>query len=83
MASLQFDWEDVWNFHDALESPDLKAHIEEEVIANGWLYRQTAREQQNVLKHAPESFVKRIASGLKPEVQIAMGINPYASQWKR
>ena len=83
MASIQFDWESLWSFYENLESQENKTHIEKEVMADGWLYRQTAREQQNVLKHAPESFIKRIASGLKPEVQIAMGINPYSSQWKR
>lgn len=74
---LQFSWTDLWAYYEAIEDPKLKDHLEEEVIGQGWLYRQSAKEQKKVLTGAPESFVKRVAKNLRPEVQIDLGFNPY------
>lgn len=75
--ALQFTWEALWSFHDALEDQELKDFLQEEVVGHGWLYRQSAKEQKKVLTGAPQEFLKRIAKNLKPELQIEMGINPY------
>lgn len=75
--SLQFSWSELWEYHDALEDPALKAHLEDEVVGNGWLYRQSSKAQERVLEHAPKDFIERIASALKPEVAIKLGFNPF------
>lgn len=76
--ALQFSWEALWSYYQSIEDPEIKAFLEGQVVGEGWLSRQSAKEQSNVLKHAPEHFVKRIAKTLKPEVQIDLGLNPYA-----
>ena len=76
--ALQFNWEEVWAYHEAIEDEVIKAALEEEVVGSGWLYRQTLKVQRSVLTHAPIEFVKKIASNLKPEIQIEMGLNPFS-----
>lgn len=75
---LQFDWENLWAFHEGA-MPDIQEHIENEVIGGGWLFRQSAKDQKRILAHAPETFVKQVASRLKPELATELGHNPYAS----
>ena len=76
--ALRFDWPDLWDYHHSIEDPEIKAHLEDEVVGDGWLFHRSAKEQARVLSGAPEEFVKRIAKKLKPEVQINLGFNPYA-----
>lgn len=75
--SLQFSWSELWSYHDALLDAALKAHLQEEIIGDGWLYRQSAKAQEQILKDAPRDFVERIMGKLKPETMIKMGFNPY------
>lgn len=75
--SLQFTWEDLWAYHATIVESEIKAHLEEEVVGQDWLYRQSAKEQKKILQAAPREFVDRIASSLRPEVQIELGMNPY------
>lgn len=74
---LQFTWLDYWNYYEALEDKDLREHLEQEAIGQGWLYRQPVNGQVEVLSHAPKSFVSRISMELKPEAAIKLGFNPF------
>ena len=75
--SLQFSWDELWSYHDALADAALKTHLQEEIIGEGWLYRQPAKTQKLILAQAPPEFIQSIVSELKPEVAIELGFNPY------
>lgn len=79
---LQFTWEALWSFHESLESQELKDFLQDEVVGQGWLYRQPARTQTLVLEHAPDEFVDRIVCNIKPEVAIKLGQNPFLKKNK-
>jgi hypothetical protein len=74
--SLQFSWPELWSYHDALD-PILKAHLQKEVVGDGWLQRQSAKSQEQILAAAPKEFVEKIVKELRPEVAIKLGLNPY------
>ena len=75
---LTFEWEDLWTYHECIEDDEIKRALEVEVIGEGWLFRQSEKQQTHILEHAPESFIKPIASQLKPRVAIRYGHNPFA-----
>lgn len=81
MASLVFTWEHLWEFHKSSDA-EIKARLENEVIGDGWLYRQTSKDQIEILKSAPIEFIQTIAKELKPDTQIRFGINPYRERCK-
>jgi hypothetical protein len=76
-VTLQFSWDEIWSYHDALADPQLKAHLQQEVLGDGWLQRQSAKSQEQILAAAPQEFVESIVKELRPEVAIKLGLNPY------
>lgn len=80
--SLTFDYPDFWAFHARMPQ-SIKAQLEVELIGDGWLFGQSAKEQTKILKDAPQEFVQKIAGQLKPEVQIQYGRNPFLEQWRK
>jgi hypothetical protein len=75
--TLVFGWDELWSYHDALADPILKAHLQQEVVGDGWLQRQSAKSQEQILAAAPKEFVEKIVKELRPEVAIKLGLNPY------
>jgi hypothetical protein len=75
--TVRFTWSHLWAFYHDIESDEIKASIEEEVIGRDWLYRQPAKEQFDVLADAPQHFIKRVVAGLRPDVQMRLGYDPY------
>lgn len=76
-GNLQFG---EWAWQYASQSPEIQAHLEKEIIGEGWLFRQPAKEQLQVLEGAPKRFIESVVHGLKPEAAIRLGFNPYARQ---
>jgi hypothetical protein len=74
-ARLDFgSW--VWEWAEC-QSDDIKAHLENEIIGEGWLFRQPANEQVKILTGAPQRFVQSILKQIKAEAAIQLGFNPF------
>jgi len=76
MASLNFDWDDIWNWY-AQASHESQTSLEQEVEKDGWIFRQTTANQISILKNAPSQYLKKIAAKLKPETCLKLKVNPY------
>lgn len=66
----------VWQWAEC--QPDyIKAALEKEIVGDGWLFRQPAKEQVKILTGAPKEFVQSIVKQIKQEAAITLGYNPF------
>lgn len=75
--SLSFTWSDLWAYYSGIEDCEIKVHLQMEIIGDDWLYRQSAKSQETILKEAPKDFLEAILPNLSPEVAVKLGFNPF------
>ena len=64
---VEFKWEYFWSYYQRVSYKAVQEKMREEVLADNWLFNQSAEAQIEVLKHAPREFVEEVRDRLKPE----------------
>lgn len=65
--TANFNWEYFWSYYTRINYKTVQEKMREEVLADNWLFDQSAEAQIEVLKHAPRELIEEIGDRLKPE----------------
>lgn len=79
--ALNFDWPYFWSYYQRISYAAVQEKMKAEVLADNWLFDQTADVQIKVLKDAPREFIEEVKGNLKPDAIKAL--SPELIDWSK
>ena len=64
---LTFSWQYFWSYYQRIGRESVRKAMQNEVLADNWLFDQPTEAQIEVLEYAPQDFIEKIKAHLKPD----------------